>query len=131
MGTRSLTYVYDDENTPVVCMYRQYDGYPSGHGAELAEFLGSFEAITNGISGGEERKTANGMCCLAAQLVAEFKTEVGGVYLMPCKVKQDCGQDYEYHVFDGDRVVIKDYNYKVLFDGSCKEFTTFCESAED
>jgi hypothetical protein len=27
MGTRSLTYVYDDK-TPVVCMYRQFDGIP-------------------------------------------------------------------------------------------------------
>ena len=39
MGTRSLTYVYDDYsvNTPIMCMYRQYDGYPTGHGAELSE----------------------------------------------------------------------------------------------
>lgn len=130
MGTRSLTYVYD-ENTPVVCMYRQFDGYPSGHGAELAEFFDSFDAVTNGIRGGETRKTANGMGCLAAQLVAEFKTETGGFYLMPCKVKQDCGQEYEYHVFGDDRIVVKDYNYKVLFDGSYKEFTTFCNDSEE
>ena len=34
MGTRSLTYVYDDYsvNTPIMCMYRQHDGYPTGHG---------------------------------------------------------------------------------------------------
>ena len=37
MGTRSLTFVYDENNTPVLNMYRQFDGYPSGHGAELAE----------------------------------------------------------------------------------------------
>jgi len=37
MGTRSLTYVYDNKE-PLVCMYRQFDGYPSGHGKELAEF---------------------------------------------------------------------------------------------
>ena len=50
MGTRSLTYVYDVK-TPVVCMYRQYDGYPSGHGQELAEFL--FDGkLVNGIPSG-------------------------------------------------------------------------------
>jgi hypothetical protein len=38
MGTRSLTFVYE-ENKPVVNMYRQYDGYIEGHGRELAEFL--------------------------------------------------------------------------------------------
>ena len=40
MGTRSITVVYDEYNDkPVVCMYRQFDGYPSGHGRELAEIL--------------------------------------------------------------------------------------------
>ena len=39
MGTRSLTFVYNDNKKPIINLYRQYDGYPSGHGAELAEFL--------------------------------------------------------------------------------------------
>ena len=42
MGTRSLTFVYEkygQVQKPVVNMYRQFDGYPTGHGAELAEFL--------------------------------------------------------------------------------------------
>ena len=82
MGTRSLTYVYSGDSA-VVCMYRQYDGYPSGHGSELAEFLNSFDAITNGIEMGERRKTANGMGCLAAQMVANFKGDVGEFYLYP------------------------------------------------
>jgi len=30
MGTRSLTYVYDNDDDAVVCMYRQFDGYVSG-----------------------------------------------------------------------------------------------------
>ena len=44
MGTRSLTYIEESygENRKkkqnILCMYRQYDGYISGHGAELAEF---------------------------------------------------------------------------------------------
>ena len=38
MGTRSLTFVYDEQEA-IINMYRQYDGYPTGHGAELAEFL--------------------------------------------------------------------------------------------
>ena len=49
MGTRSLTYVYDNDDVPVVCMYRQFDGYPTGHGSELAHFLVPFK-IVNGIS---------------------------------------------------------------------------------
>ena len=35
MGTRSLTFVYEKYGQiqkPVVNMYRQFDGYPTGHG---------------------------------------------------------------------------------------------------
>ena len=88
MGTRSLTYIEesyetaiaDEENNNevhetkqnILCMYRQYDGYLSGHGAELAEFLQGFN-IVNGIRLGTPKRTANGMGCLAAQLIAHFK----------------------------------------------------------
>jgi hypothetical protein len=81
MGTRSLTFVYQGDE-PIINMYRQYDGYPTGHGAELAEFLGQFHAITNGIAVGEKRRTANGMGCLAAQLVSYFKEDVAGNYYL-------------------------------------------------
>ena len=128
MGTRSLTFVYDDytEQQPIINMYRQYDGYPSGHGAELAEFLDGF-TIVNGF--GERRsKLANGMGCLAAQIVANFKTEVGNFYLYPISAK-DCGQDYEYHVYK-DKIVVKSYNGNQLFSGSWAEFKEFCASDE-
>lgn len=50
MGTRSLTFVYDeDDKTPIVNMYRQFDGYPSGHGADLADFLLPLRLV-NGFS---------------------------------------------------------------------------------
>jgi hypothetical protein len=52
------------------------DGYPDGHGQELADFLDGFK-IVNGIST-EDRdfpKVANGMGCLAAQVIAHFKTD--------------------------------------------------------
>lgn len=38
MGTRSITTIIDhqwDKPVRLVTMYRQYDGYPSGHGKEL------------------------------------------------------------------------------------------------
>ena len=129
MGTRSLTYVYDDYNitTPIVCMYRQFDGYPSGHGAELAEFLNSFDAIVNGIRIGETRKVSNGMDCLAAQMIAFFKKDAGGFYLYPTILNQDCGQDYEYHVWN-DKVKITCHG-DVEFYGTWQELVTYC--AED
>jgi hypothetical protein len=154
MGTRSLTFVYDGE-TPIINMYRQYDGYPTGHGAELAEFLAPF-TLVNGLGINETRKVANGMGCLAAQLVANFKDGAGGFYLYPTSAV-DCGQDYEYHIFDNVltfldedgierrttelRIAItnrgcnlfgltmSDTNERI-FEGNLAEFTEFCTEKE-
>ena len=126
MGTRSLTFVYEGEK-PIVNMYRQFDGYPSGHGVELAEFLTSFDAITNGISFGEKRKTANGMGCLAAQMIANFKDSVGGFYIHSVD-STDCWQDYEYHVYE-NKVVIKNPS-EVIFEGDWEKFHSFCYDEE-
>ena len=128
MGTRSLTFVYTDHYEgespePIINMYRQFDGYPSGHGAELAEFLNSFNAIVNGIPFDEKRKVANGMGCLAAQMIAHFKKSVGGFYIHPV-TDTDCWQDYEYHVYE-DKVVVKNPS-EVIFEGSWDNFRTFC-----
>jgi hypothetical protein len=126
MGTRSLTYVYDDK-TPVVCMYRQFDGYPTGHGAELANFLNGFE-IVNGYS--EVRpKLANGMGCLAAQMIVHFKDGTGGFYLVETVLGQDCSQDYEYHVYR-DSITILDSDRSEIFSGSWEEFYNFCVEKE-
>lgn len=40
MGTRSLTHIMDDHTEAILTtLYRQMDGYPDGHGADLAEIL--------------------------------------------------------------------------------------------
>lgn len=138
MGTRSLTFVYDEEGRTLIRMYRQYDGYPSGHGKELAEFL---EPITmvNGI-GATDNKIANGPGCLAAQLVAHFKDGPGGIYLVPTTAV-DCGQDYEYHIAthgEGAGLTItchrieglRPFRRKEIFDGSLEEFEAFCDKED-
>lgn len=125
MGTRSLTYVYDNANgndDAIICMYRQFDGYPGGHGQELAEFLNSGKMV-NGYSSTSE-KQFNGMGCLAAQMVAHFKKDVGGFYLYPTKQGQDAWQEYEYHVWE-DKVRI-DNPDDIIFEGSWEEFEQFC-----
>ena len=123
MGTRSLTFVYD-ENRPVINMYRQYDGYPSGHGQELAEFLLEGKMV-NGIPVGRNEHYFNGMGCLAAQLVANFKKDSGGFYLYPMDCT-DCWQEYEYHVYE-DKVVVKNPT-EVIFSGTWSEFAEFCKN---
>lgn len=124
MGTRCLTYVYEGK-TPLMCLYRQFDGYPSGHGAELADFLNKIE-VGNGIAGKPEMGTfANGMGCLAAQLIAHFKKSVGGFYIH--LVTDSGGVDYEYHVY-ANKVVVKDSDEVVVFSGSRKDFAEYCKA---
>jgi len=123
MGTRSLTYVYEKE-TPIMCMYRQFDGYPSGHGVELSEFLTQM-TVGNGISGSPELFSfANGMGCLAAQMIVNFKKSPGGFYIYSVDMNQDCWQDYEYHVYE-DKLIVKNPT-EVIFEGSYEEFMSFC-----
>ena len=49
MGTRSLTVFNDEDGKEIAVMYRQFDGYPSGHGTELAEFLAG-KKMVNGFN---------------------------------------------------------------------------------
>lgn len=152
MGTRSLTFVYDSYrmnigklvHEPIINFYRQYDGYPTGHGAELAEFLTGGRMV-NGLIHTKTAKELvfNGMGDLAAQLVAHFKQEPGGFYLYPVTTK-DCGQDYEYHIYniDGEFKIIvmncgcnmfgltMDETYEEIFNGSLVDFVEFCKEKE-
>lgn len=126
MGTRSLTFVYDDGKA-VMNMYRQFDGYPSGHGVELADFLLSGKLV-NGYSDSNAAEF-NGMGCLAAQMIANFKKSVGGFYIHPV-TETECGQEYEYHVYK-DRVTVKGYNGENLFTGPWEYFREWCTTGDE
>ena len=94
MGTRSLTHIKDGNKT-LLTIYRQFDGYPTGLGAELYEFLKDF-TIVNGY-GEKLPNYANGIGCLAAQLVGHLKDGIGNVYIYPPNSK-DCGEEYIYTI---------------------------------
>ena len=145
MGTRSLTRVintYRDEKknkqvkVTLVNMYRQYDGYPSGHGVELAEFLSSGKVV-NGIGFNEPQRVFNGAGCLAAQMVAHFKNGAGGFYLEPITAK-NCGQEFEYEVivdFDTHEVTLKCFEVwnkkKLIFSGNPDKFEEFLKELQE
>ena len=98
MGTRSLTTFKEDHNNEeIVVLYRQFDGYPEGHGIDLFRFLNKMNMV-NGIAGGEKRKISNGMSCLAAQMVSYFKDEPGGFYLYRADTR-DIGEEYVYTIY--------------------------------
>jgi hypothetical protein len=155
MGTRSLTRVFNtyknEKNNKqvkeqLVNMYRQYDGYPSGHGEELADFLKGGKVV-NGIGSRDEKQILfNGAGCLAAQMIAHFKDGAGGFYIEPITAK-DCGQEYEYEVivdFDTKEVTMKCFENgyinkkgeyksgkKLLFEGKPADFEQFVAELEE
>lgn len=104
MGTRSTTIILDDENKELVRIYRQHDGYPSGHGAELAKLANRI--VVNGFSFDMSAAThANGMGCLAAQIIAGLKSnddgvsfQLGGIYVERPNGELNEWLDYVYVV---------------------------------
>ena len=142
MGTRSLTIMYDTpyrgtRGREIAVMYRQMDGYPTGHGQALKDFLAPF-VIVNGYDSSMGPVLANGGACLAAQIIAHFKEGVGNFYLHPAGTR-DAGEEYIYEVRPsinkGIRLVVRavrtKYNDKwevakrtdpVIYDGPVGDF---------
>lgn len=98
MGTRCLTTVIDG-NREILVLYRQFDGYPTGHGAELLEWARGMP-IVNGLPG-DDKRCANGMGCFAAQLVAHFKTKPGGFYIYAPETRE-IDEEFIYHLREKD-----------------------------
>ena len=104
MGTRSLTAFVDEDKKEIVVMYRQYDGCPSGHGVELAEFLSGIKLVSGLAGEGCKDRVANGIACLSAQVIGHFKVPgkctqggAGQFYLHPAGTR-DVGEQYMYFV---------------------------------
>lgn len=150
MGTRSLTTfieTYKDDSgkqkkAEIVTMYRQYDGYPEGHGLDLAQFLAQGKLV-NGI-GMNDTIVFNGMGCLTAQVVAHFKDGAGGIYLQ--RANKNSWENYRYHVigdFDTKEITIKilevgymkgDKYYKgtrTIFEGTPQKMLEFCSQEQE
>lgn len=133
MGTRSLTtfvQTWTDEKTSkvkkekIVTVYRQMDGYPTGHGLDLAEFLVSGKMV-NGI-GGQQHRVFNGIHCLIGQFIKDFKDGAGGIYVHRGGAK-GMWEEYHYHVIydhDTKKLTMKciDVPRKVLFNGDPADF---------
>ena len=130
MGTHSVIKFQEDGET-ICAIYQQYDGYPEGVGKELFEFLDNI-TIVNGLSVGQPERVANGVGCLAAQFVAEFKNGAGGFYM----TQLDDEQEFNYIVnscWEGDKlgeptITVTRYDDDVLFSGSINLFGVFIDT---
>ena len=125
-------------------IYRHWDGYLSGQGRWLANFL---KGVT--VTNGEEGKLNhfNGPGRLASGIVAALQVEGYNPDLMD--QGSICGQEFEYHVHvlygaAGGEIVVSvfegpmtafgmggEYCDKEIFKGTVEEFNTFIQMAED
>ena len=105
-------------------IYNHYDGYPSGLGVTLADYLQDF-TVVNGLQSGQG-KVANGIGCLAAQTVQYLKEGPGNVYLH--KPSEKNWEDYEYFVWckegHGVWISIFDYDSNCIFVGKPDKLIT-------
>ena len=112
-------------------MYRQMDGYPRVHGLCLKEFLEPF-TIGNGMRYKTETPYANGMDCLAGQIIAHFKQGNGSFYLYPAGTR-GVGEEYTYEVYlvNGE-VFIRVISYnEIIYDGVVSGFDPEGEHSDE
>ena len=148
MGTRSTYRVIETGTNQgkkwlkkLVLMYVQFDGYPSGHPSETAEWL-SKGTVVNGIGSDQPELIFNGAGCLAAQLVAKMKVGPGGSYIYPMQHRGKCGEEYVYDIIVNNETKTiefvayevsggwgyKPLRFKKLYSGTPEGFKTFVEN---
>jgi hypothetical protein len=100
MGTHGKTIILDEQHKEIICLYTQYDSYPSGLGISIAKYLKD-KILVNGISNKHpETIQINGMGDLAVRLITYLKEtpdKAGGHYLyspMNCSA-----QEYNYTIY--------------------------------
>lgn len=142
MRTRSITRIQQDGQT-IVSVYRQYDGYLSGQGVDLANIMKD-RKIVNGIRL-DENKVFNGPNCLAACIIYGMKKEdngnAGGVYVYGPDVDDE---EYVYNVNviskdkEGWSISYEDYPIitvirygEQIFQGTSVEFVDFVKKDEE
>jgi hypothetical protein len=97
-----------------VQVYKHWDGYPSGHPTQLANWLNN-KKIVNGL-GMSNINLANGLGCLAAQYIAAFKMEPGDLYVENPDTERgwidyityvwgDDGKDIYMSIFDDEECI--------------------------
>ncbi len=102
-------------------LYKHYDGHPERLGVTLASYLDGYE-IHSGMSNKHQGPLANGIGCLAAQLVSYLKNEPGNVYLQPPQDRD--WEDYVYYIWikESEEIMISIFNYddECIFVGNCE-----------
>jgi hypothetical protein len=158
MSTHALTVVVDKNGREILSLYRQSDGYITGHGADLARFLAG-KRIVNGYSPSDSGKVFNTIGCLAAALVAILKIDnaetvraydhckedkgwydvpnpnkggarLGAIYIMaPGTKADDCSAEYTYTIREGKKMADGSHGIDVGFRREGDSRTLFMSAA--
>lgn len=127
MGTRSTTTIIDNDGQRLVMIYRQFDGYPTGMGADIKNILDDGKAkLVNGYGLDQDNpQIFNGMGDLAAYLIGKLKTSgektIGNVYIFP---PDNGGEEYNYTLSvknDQVHLTLEGHGYD-LYDGPLVDF---------
>ena len=129
MGTRSTIAFIDNRtkdgkivsSNELVRIYQQYDGYPSGVGLQLANWLKDKKLINGFGDETAEDGYCNGVGCMSAQFIHDFKDGIGGLYI----TDHDDFEEYNYKVIvtNDSTITLKVYEgYSCIFEGSVDEF---------
>ncbi len=117
-------------------MYQQYDGYiEGGVGEKLIRLLEGRRVVNGYTMDDKERRNFNGMSCLAAQVVSDFKNGIGDVYIQA--LDEDYEGSYDYTIscvsepiistskrvkeYKNLHIVMKSYG-KIVYDGLIDKF---------
>lgn len=134
MGTRSVTHVLD-RGTRLVSMYRHFDGYLTGHGRALFDFLVARQMTNCFLVGAEPepgKVFSNSTGHLAAQLVAHFIEKYPRqIYLVG---GPDNWQDFDYvvNLDEGSNISVAVFSGDTcIFCGTVEAFGEFCKDDYD
>ena len=129
MSTRSITHIHEMKSMEfakerIVCsFYRHCDGYPTGHGDDLANWLKG-KSLVNGISDGFNPNTMfNRAGTMAVKLMNHIQ-DISGCEVIPTGASNR-GEEFTYDIYfrdykfyiqvdDGRGTILKEAN---LFDG--------------
>lgn len=139
MSTRAMI-TFKENGREMVKLYHHWDGYIEGLGKSMAEWLLS-KRLINGIGSDTDESCANGVGCLVAQFIRDFKTEIGNLYVVP--IDNDQTEDYNYVIDIKDEITYKSKpitaeitvtrfdETEPYFKGSPNELIMFKEVEED
>ena len=104
MGTRSTTKFYKNGGKHFIgAIYRQFDGYPTGHGTELKNMICGVKLVNGYTSVYAMKNCSNGIDCLAATIISKLKADagIGGIYM----TREEDAQEYNYKIWEEKNVI--------------------------